>query len=216
MKKKLLIFDLDGTLLNTLKDLQNAVNYALKKYHYETRDIEFIRKAVGNGVKKLVERSLINGLNNPDFDMVFATFNEFYQKHSSDHTKRYPFMLKTLQNLKKKGYILAVCTNKIDKVAHELVEFHYPHIFDMVQGDVPSLKKKPDPEMIFHIIETYNLNKDEVTYIGDTNIDHDVAYNADIDLVLVSYGYRTYEELLEYKYKNAVIIHSPQSLLEIF
>ncbi len=213
--KKLLIFDLDGTLMYTLTDLRNAINHALKRYGYPPRDLEFVRKAVGNGVQVLNERCLEGGASNPDFDNVFSDFKVYYKEHSQDHTKRYPFILKTLQNLKKKGYLLAVVTNKTDSVAKELIINSFGDVFDMIQGDVDYLKKKPDADMVNYVINTLGVDKKDVCYIGDTNVDHDTAYNAEVDLVLVSYGYRTKEELINYGYHDP-IVDSPKDLLKIF
>lgn len=195
--KKLIIFDLDGTLLDTLVDLKNAVNAALLHYNFPQKDIEHIRKSIGNGVNKLVARCLPDNEDNPLYIEVLEYFKKEYAKHALDNTKPYEGIKDVLINLHKQGYKLAVCTNKVDEIAKYIVNKYFPNIFDYVQGDVPFLKKKPNKEMIYHIIDYFQLNKENVLYIGDTNVDEETALNADIDYILVNYGYRTVEELKE-------------------
>ena len=193
--KKVLIFDLDGTLIDTLKDLQKAVNFALSFYDYPERSLEQVRKDIGNGVAKLMERSIPNGLLNENYTECLEKFKQYYRLNYNVFTTPYDGVKETLLLLQKEGYIITVATNKIIDVAKELLDTHYPGIFTYIQGDAQGVKKKPDPDMIKRIISHYKVSKKDVLYIGDTNVDEETALNANIDYVLVTYGYRTKEEI---------------------
>ena len=195
--KKLIIFDLDGTLLDTLVDLKNAVNVALLHYNFPQKDIEHVRKSIGNGVNKLIARCLPDAEDNPLYLDVLNYFKTEYSKHSLDNTKPYDGIKEILINLHKQGYKLAVCTNKVDEIAKTIIDRFFPNIFDYVQGDVPFLKKKPNKEMIEYVLKHFNFSKKDALYIGDTNVDEETAKNADVDYILVDYGYRTIDELKE-------------------
>ena len=195
--KKLLIFDLDGTLVDTLVDLKNAVNHALLLKNYPERSLEQIRKAIGNGVAKLVARSIPNGTDNPDYDDTLSEFRKYYSVHSADFTKPYPGVLEQLINLKSQGYIISVATNKLTDIARPLLEGFYPNIFDFIQGDEPGMERKPAPMMVESLCKRFNVEKKDAFYIGDTNVDMQTAENSGVDFVLVTYGFRTKEELDE-------------------
>ncbi len=210
--KKLIAFDLDGTLLHTLKDLSNAVNHALNYFNYPNKSLEEVRKAIGNGVRVLIQRCIPDGINNPNYQEVLRIFRECYKEHYKDNTLPYNGMLKTLLTLKDKGYKLAVITNKLDYISKDLINYFYPNIFDYIQGDVDGLKKKPDAEMFNHVLKELNINNDEALYVGDTNVDYDFAFNSNVDVILVTYGYRTKKEMDEYHYK-VTQIQSPLELL---
>lgn len=193
--KKLLIFDLDGTLIDTLDDLKNAVNHALLLRNYPERSKEQVRKDIGNGVAKLVARSIPNNEDNPEYPDTLKDFKEYYSIHHSDYTKPYPNVYETLINLKNEGYILCVATNKITDVARILIENLYPKMFDFIQGDEPGMDRKPEPMMVESLCKRFSVTKKDAFYIGDTNVDMQTAVNSGVDYVLVTYGYRTKEEL---------------------
>lgn len=193
--KKVVVFDLDGTLLDTLKDLATAVNYALDHFSYPNRTLEQVRKDIGNGVNKLIERSIPNGLANKDYDACLSIFKKYYRNNYDVYTKSYETMPELVKEIKDNGYIVTVATNKIIDVAKILLNHHYPGLFDYIQGDDVGIKKKPDPNMIDNIVRHYEVTKDEVLYIGDTNVDEETALNSGVDYILVTYGYRTEEEI---------------------
>ena len=193
--KKLLIFDLDGTLIDTLEDLKNSVNYALNIHHFPLKSKEDIRKAIGNGVAKLVARSIPNNEANPEYIETLEDFRKHYSKNSCVFTKPYDGMSEELINLKSQGYILAVATNKLTSVARPMIEGFFPHLFDFIQGDEPGMDRKPAPMMVESLCQRFGVTKEEAFYIGDTNVDMETAINSKVDFVLVTYGYRTKEEL---------------------
>jgi phosphoglycolate phosphatase len=194
--KKLIIFDLDGTLIDTLEDLKNSVNYALNLRSFPLKSKEDIRKAIGNGVAKLVARSMPDNEDNPEYQDTLADFKKHYSKYSCVYTIPYVGVKEVLINLKSQGYILAVATNKLTDVARPMIDGFYPGLFDFIQGDEPGMDRKPAPMMVESLCQRFNVTKKEAFYIGDTNVDMQTAINSGVDYVLVTYGYRTKEELL--------------------
>ena len=195
--KKVVIFDLDGTIIDTLTDLQKSVNFALSELGYPLRTLEQVRIAIGNGVAKLIERSIPDGLLNENYAKCLEIFKNHYRNNYKENTHAYKGMFDTIVNLKKVGYIVTVATNKIIDVSRDLLDSEYPGVFDFIQGDAPGVKKKPDRNMIDNIIKHYQVKPEEVIYVGDTNVDEETALNAGIDYVLVTYGYRTLDEIKE-------------------
>ena len=196
MKKKLIIFDLDGTLINTLKDLNEAVNYALSKYQYPLRTIDNTRNDIGNGVAKLIERSIPNGLTNPKYEECLSIFKKYYKEHYIDNSLPYDGISDLLNDLKDK-YLLAVVSNKFDEGAKKLVTHYFPNTFIRIQGQVPYLRTKPSSDLVNKVLDELNLSNQDAIYVGDTEIDYFTAQNSGILPILVTYGYRTIDQLKE-------------------
>ena len=214
MLKTTIIFDLDGTLINTVKDLNIAVNYALNEYGYESRTLEQTTKDIGNGVAKLIERSIPNGKDDPNYPTVLSVFKNYYKEHYFDNSVPYKGVIKLLIKLKAKGYKLAVVSNKFNEGANGLIHHCFPGIFDYVQGEDKLFPTKPNPTMINHVISMLGEEKQNCLYVGDTEVDFESAKNAEIDVVLVAYGYRNMAFLQE-KIKNVPIIETPLELLNL-
>ena len=213
--KKLLIFDLDGTLLNTLADLTNSVNFSMEKYHLEKKSQEYVRKAIGNGVFILIARCIPNGVDNPKHKEILDCFRNHYFSHYLDNTVPYDGMVDTLNKIKEAGYKLAVVSNKIDRVTKDLINHFFPGIFLVAQGDISSLNKKPHPDMVNHVLGELKIDRKDACYIGDTNVDYETATNAKMDVLLVTYGYRTKEEMESYNI-SAPSVETPQGIANYF
>ena len=191
---KTIIFDLDGTILDTLPDLTNAVNYALRFFNLPEMDIEFVRKAIGNGTTVLIKRCTPSSLNDEERNKVFNVFKSYYLEHYSDYTKPYAGIKEMLLRLKRVAN-LAVVSNKDNDLTQKIINKEYPGCFDIIQGSYLDHPKKPDPYLINKIVKENNINKSELLYVGDTNVDKESATNAGLPYLLVNYGYRTKEEL---------------------
>lgn len=191
---KTIIFDLDGTILNTLEDLKNAVNYGLKSKNLPEKDLEFVRKAIGNGTQVLIKRCAPESISDEERQVVFNIFKSYYLEHYADNTKPYLGITELLKSLKVKCQ-LAVVSNKDDDLTKKLINKEFPGMFDIIQGSYLDKPKKPHPFLINKIIEDYSINNADCLYIGDTEIDKESAENAGLDYLLVNYGYRTKEEL---------------------
>lgn len=212
MNKTLLIFDLDGTLINTLEDLNNAVNHALMCFNYPTRILEETRRDIGNGVAKLIERSIPDGINNPNYQKCLSIFKEYYVEHYCDKSFPYKEVKEVIATLKQKGYHLAVVSNKFDEGAKKLINLFFPNTFDYVQGHSPEVNYKPHSDMVNKVLKELNIKNEDAIYIGDTEVDYQTAKNSNLDCILVSYGYRNKKQLLELTHHNLII----DSLTELY
>lgn len=206
-KYKLAIFDLDGTLLDTLTDLAGAVNYALNEHGCPQRSLDEIRAFISNGVRKLIERSLFITADSKDtndyevsdralFDAVFADFVQYYLDHVSDNTVPYRGMPELIARLKASGMRTAVVTNKREDAAVALMEHFYPKGFDMVIGDGPDRERKPSPASLLLVMNSFGVPKEDTVYIGDSDVDLKTAQNANVEAILVTWGYRNIESLI--------------------
>ncbi len=191
------IWDLDGTLLYTLTDLMNAVNSALKKYGYPEHDLEFIRKAVGNGVKKLMELSIPDGLSNPDYDRAYEAFNLFYKEHDLDNTKPYDGIASTVEKLREYGVKQAIVSNKIDYAVKRLNDTFFR--MECAIGTQDGLRRKPDADMVLKAMEELGADRERTVYVGDSEVDIATAKNAGLPCISVLWGFRSKEELMPYK-----------------
>ena len=191
---KTIIFDLDGTILNTLVDLKNAVNHGLKTRNLPEKDLEYVRIAIGNGTQVLIKRCCPEDISEEERAIVFTNFKNYYLEHYDDFTRPYPGIVEMLKKLK--GQVrLGVVSNKDHDLVIKIINKEFTGLFDIIQGSYFDKPKKPNPYLIDKIIKENNLDKKECLYVGDTNIDKESATNAGLDYLLVNYGYRTKEEL---------------------
>lgn len=191
------IFDLDGTLLNTLQDLAASVNYALSRYQMPTHDIDAVRSFVGNGVRLLMERATLDGAQNPRFDAVFTTFRQHYMEHSLDTTRPYDGIPEMLSELKRQGKRLAVVSNKFYAATQELVAHFFPEI-EVAIGEHESegIRKKPAPDTVFEALRQLGVGKDNAVYVGDSDVDIMTARNSGLPCISVLWGFRDRDFLL--------------------
>ena len=195
--KKLVIFDLDGTLLNTIADLAESANYALKQLGYPTHDAETIRTFVGNGINKLLFRALPDEDKTEENVMRMRThFIPYYDAHNADLSAPYPGIVSLLEELQKKGLMIGVASNKYQEATVKLVKHYFPTIhFIEVLGQRESIAVKPDPTIVFDILKKAGVSKEETLYVGDSGVDMQTAINAGVDAVGVTWGFRPRAEL---------------------
>lgn len=204
MKYKAVIFDMDGTILNTLEDLKNATNYSLRQFGMPERSLEEVRMFVGNGIRKLVERAVPAGTQKEKIDQILDVFLEYYEIHSADNTSPYPGILELVEKLKKSGIKTAVSTNKADVPAQELGKEYFNGIFDLIVGQQDGLKVKPAPDSVNKILSILDIQKKDAIYIGDSDVDVQTAKNSGLDFIGVSWGFRGREFLEKNGAKNIV------------
>lgn len=193
--KKLVVFDMDGTILNTLDDLKDTLNYALGQYHFPARTLEETRAFVGNGIHKLIERAVPEGTDAQTVEKVFDTFLEYYQIHCMDQTRPYPGIVSLLQSLKEAGLLTAVVSNKADAAVQELCERFFPGLFDFAVGEHEGVQKKPAPDMVQLALRTLGTQASDAVYVGDSDVDLATAKNSGLDGIIVTWGFRDREFL---------------------
>ena len=206
------IFDLDGTLLNTLEDLAASVNYALKTNGYPQRTTNEIRTFLGNGVKSLVKCSL--GKNDSDeiFEKVFNCFRTYYMEHCQDTTRPFDGILPLLEELKKRKIKMAIVSNKLQPAVEQLNNHFFKKHISSAVGESATVRRKPNPDAVIAAMNALGSRKDETIYVGDSEIDIETAKNPGIDCIVVLWGFRD-ECFLRSQYHNIHYIHSPKELL---
>ncbi|MDE7031164.1 MAG: HAD-IA family hydrolase [Lachnospiraceae bacterium] len=200
------IFDLDGTLLDTLEDLKNAANYALRTCGLPERTLDEVRRFVGNGVRNLMIRAVPGGEGNPEFERAFACFREYYGVHCNDATRAYDGIPELLQELKDAGFAMAIVSNKIDSAVQDLNSRYFPQV-DVAIGDRADLRRKPAPDSVLLALEKLGRTKEEAVYIGDSDVDLATAQNAGLPCISVLWGFRDREFLVEHG--AAVFVETP-------
>lgn len=213
MKYSTYIFDLDGTLLDTLADLAAAVNYALRQHGMPEHTIDDVRRFVGNGVRKLMERAIPDGEKNPDFEATFATFREYYMHHSLDTTRPYPGIIETLEALKEQGCRLAVVSNKMMAATKELCQHFFAETIEVAIGEneAAGIRKKPAPDTVFEALRQLGEEKDSAVYVGDSDVDLETANNSGLPCISVLWGFRDRDFLIQHGAKT--FISAPSELL---
>lgn len=198
MKYDLAIFDMDGTILDTLEDLSDGVNHALMQQGYPVHTISEIRGFVGNGIRKLIERSVPRGTSEQKISETHELFTAYYTQHCADKTKPYDGIPELLEHLRECGIMTAVVSNKADYAVQKLCEQYFSGLFDAAAGEqMPVYPKKPAPEMVNMIIDKLGAAKDRTVYIGDSDVDIMTAANAGIDMIAVDWGFRDRDFLIK-------------------
>lgn len=197
MKYQLAIFDLDGTLLNTLEDLADSTNYVLSLHGYPVRTLEEVRRFVGNGIRRLIEQAVPEGVGEEVVDTLFKEFMPHYQEHCADKTRPYDGVIALLQSLKQQGIRLAVVSNKEDHAVKELCDKYFPNLLEVSAGERVGIRRKPAPDTVNEVLKLLQMERKQAIYIGDSEVDVATARNAKIDCVAVDWGFRDKDCLQE-------------------
>ena len=193
------IFDLDGTLLNTLEDLADAVNFVMKQNGFPLRTIEEVRLFVGNGIRKLMERAVPEGLSEENFEKVFEEFRAYYTEHCQIKTKAYDGVLELLESLQTRGYSMAIVSNKNHAAVRELSDIYFKDYIRVAIGQKDGIRKKPAPDTVVQALKELGKTAGTAIYVGDSDVDYHTAVNSEMDCALVTWGFRTVEELSAYQ-----------------
>lgn len=193
---KLAIFDLDGTLLNTLGDLHSAVNFALRKFRFPERSLEEVRGFVGNGVVKLMERSTPDGTDPQTQQKCLDCFRKHYLCHMADTTAPYEGVTQLLRQLRAEGIKIAVVSNKLHPAVEDLCESYFPGLIDKAVGVSSEHQRKPNPVNVLKALDIFGADRYSAVYIGDSEVDVQTAHNAELKCIAVTWGFRTRDELV--------------------
>lgn len=209
MRLKAVIFDLDGTLLNTICDLCNAVNYALDKLKIEKITVEECLSFVGSGIKTLVVRSFKG--KDADIDKALALFNEYYSKNCMLDSIPYLDIVDVLKTLKNENIKIGVASNKKHEYVEKLVKHYFGSLVDAYQGESTELRRKPDGDIVYKVLKELGVETSDIAYVGDSEVDVKTAQNINCQAVFVSYGFRSYDALEEAGAK--LIAKNPKELI---
>lgn len=209
------IFDLDGTLLDTLEDLTDSVNYAMEKFGFPRHTIDEVRTFVGNGAPKLLERSIPQGLENPDYEAALAAFKAHYAAHCEDKTKPYEGIPEMLAELKEQGYHLAVVSNKFDGAVKKLCKKYFGEFITVSIGESAEVKRKPAPDTVYRALHELSCDGSRAVYVGDSEVDIQTAKNASLPCISVTWGFRTEEQLKAAGAEEKFMLSSPLGLLPL-
>lgn len=211
----LVIFDLDGTLLNTIADLASAANYALEQCGYPTHAPEAYPYFVGNGIRRLLERVLPEDARTPEtIEKMMKHFRTYYEVHMADLTRPYPGIEELLHKLREAGISVAVASNKYQLAVERLIHHFFPEVeWAAIEGQKEGVPVKPDPSIVFEILSKSPCPKAEVLYVGDSGVDMETAHRACVTAIGVTWGFRPVHELTSH-YAD-FLAHKPERILEI-
>ena len=211
--KRLIIFDLDGTLLNTIADLAQSTNYALKEAGFPTHPVEEYKFMVGNGINKLFERALPEGeKTEANIQLIRKLFVPFYDSHNTDLSTPYPGITELLNELHQQGKVLAVASNKYQSATEKLVSYFFPNIpFVAVLGQREGINVKPDLTIVYDILKQVGISQEETLYVGDSGVDMQTAHNSGVEACGVTWGFRPRTELEQFTPKH--IVDVPQEII---
>ena len=209
---KIVLFDMDGTILDTLRDLADSVNWALRECGLPERSFAEIRRFLGNGIVTLIHRSVPEGTPQELEDKVRAVYKRHYEEHCSDTTRPFDGIPEAMEELRRRGYKLACVSNKPDDDVARLAEAHFAGLLDAWSGPLPGMPIKPAPDLCDRILAMEGLTRTEAVYVGDTEVDIQTARNAGMDCLVCAWGFRDEDFLREQGAE--IILHRPQELLK--
>ncbi len=212
-RKDTIVFDLDGTLLNTLEDLCDSVNVIMERFGWKTHSLKEVRSYVGNGIGKLMERSIPGGRDNPEFSRAFEEFRTYYTGHCQIKTRPYDGVLELMKTLRERGFRLAIVSNKNDAAVKELNERYFCGYTGAAIGDREGVRRKPAPDSVYTALEELGSDRESAVYIGDSEVDYETAKNSGLPCILVSWGFR--DRVILEGLEGAVIVDSCQEICEV-
>lgn len=210
--KTALIFDLDGTLLDTLEDLKNSTNYAMKAFGFPTRTLDEVRAFVGNGLRMLIRRAVPEQTDEATVDTVLAEMKRHYSKNYHNKTKPYAGIPEILQRFQKEGYPMAIVSNKADSVVSLLRELYFDKLIPVAVGEMPGIARKPAPDMVYEGMKRLGVGRENAVYIGDSEVDLQTARSAGLPCLSVTWGFRAEVKLIEAGAQK--LCHTPEELYE--
>lgn len=194
---QLIVFDLDGTILDTLEDLMISLNVALQKNALPKRSLEEVRRFVGNGIGMLIRRAVPSNADEDTIRQVHTDFTAHYKVHSADHTRPYEGIPTLMRQLHEADRQIAVVSNKADYAVQDLCRHYFPDLIHIAVGEKEGVRRKPEPDSVNEVIRLSGIPKESVVYIGDSEVDIQTAKNAGIDAIIVEWGFRDREYLIE-------------------
>ena len=211
--RKTIVFDMDGTILDTLSDLAASVNYALSVCGYPARTQSEIKKALGNGVEALIRETAPQEISAQERQKCLGIFKDYYSEHMYVKTAPYPGIIKLCSDLKKAGCRLAVVSNKFDSAVSKLCDIYFKDIFDVSIGESPSVRKKPAPDSVLKALAELGSRKEDAVYVGDSEVDYNTALNSGLPCICVTWGFRERAELE--KLGAAIFADTPADILDL-
>lgn len=212
MRKKLIIFDLDGTILNTLEDLTNSTNHALFEAGLPERTEREVRSFVGNGIKKLICRAVPEGTDEQTTELVFQSFTSYYALHCADRTKPYDGIIPLFRKILASGGMVTVVSNKADFAVQELCKRYFDGLVLFAAGEKEGVKRKPAPDTVNAVLKAFDQTNADAVYIGDSEVDIQTARNAHMECISVDWGFRDRTKLLSSG--ATTIVSSPEELFK--
>lgn len=213
MKTDTVIFDLDGTLLNTLEDLADSTNYAMRAFGLKERSINEVRNFVGNGVDVLIERAVEGAIPKEQELECLDVFKQHYSKNMDNKTKPYDGVLDVVKELLKRGYHIAIVSNKFDTAVKGLNVDYFEGLFPVAIGASDTVAKKPAPDSVIKALQELHSDKERAVYVGDSDVDIMTARNSGLPCISVTWGFR--DEELQRSMGTDYIIHKPTELLDV-
>lgn len=210
---KTILFDLDGTLLDTLTDLSNAVNYALRLHGLPERSRMEIRQFLGNGVGNLVKAAVPPTLEEPDVEVVLSTFRQYYMEHCLDFTQPFPGIMDTLQAFYDRGIPMAIISNKLQPAVTELNNRFFRQYINIAVGESKTVRRKPNPDAVLCALDALGNDKETALYVGDSEVDVETARRAGLRCACVTWGFRDEDQLRQLA--PDFLIHQPEELLQL-
>ena len=206
------IFDMDGTTLDTLIDLAGAVNYVLKRYNMPTHELNEYRQFFGNGIKYAFKCAVPEGTSLEIVDEMLPTFKSYYDIHCLDNTRPYDGILELMKVLKEHHYKIAIVSNKIDSAVQELHKRFFKDYVDVAIGEKPGINRKPAPDMVLEALKKLDSTQKEAVYVGDSEVDYQTAVNSNLSCILVLWGFRDKKQLKDFR---AEFASTPNEIFEI-